>query len=146
MEKAAIEAINKIKDAVKAADFKARLKLLTDKNVDIISDISAEEAVKSVEVAPLITSADVKSALDLGKTAAESVLKVKDTNKAITYTTRLKVVADKALSLKAQLDAAELAALTPAKISSVSAVDGAVTVTFDKKPLTAAILNNFKAS
>jgi hypothetical protein len=89
---------------------------------------AAETAVAAVEAAPLATAADLTAALELGKTAATAVAAVTDAEKAAAFTARLKVMADKGLAVQA--------ALAPAKIASVSAVDGTITVNFDKKPLT----------
>lgn len=93
---------------------------------------AAETAVVAVEAAPLATAADLKAALDLGKTAATAVAVVKDADKVAAFNARLKVVADKGIALQAKLDEA----LVPAKVVTVSAVDGTITVTFDKVPTT----------
>jgi hypothetical protein len=97
---------------------------------------AAEKAVVAVEAAPLVTEADLTAAMELGKTAATAVAAVMDAEKQAAFAARLKVVADKGLVVKAKLEAdakAAAEALIPAKIVAVSAVDGTITVTFDKK-------------
>jgi hypothetical protein len=139
---ARIDAANKnVVDAMDQRDADAQAKL--DAANEVAAEATADKAVAAVEAAPLATAADLAAAKDLGTTAATAVAAVKDATKVADYTARLKAVADKGLALQAKLDkdAADAAlaaaqALLPAKIVTVSAVDGTITVTFDKKPLT----------
>jgi hypothetical protein len=104
---------------------------------------AADTAVSAVEKAPLATQADVTAVLDLGKTAVTAVAAVSDLTKAADYKARLATVNTAALALQAKLVKAAEDAKLPAKIVTVSAVDGTITVTFDKKPLTTPVAADF---
>lgn len=139
---ARIDAANKnVVDAMDQRDADNQAKL--DAATEVAAEATADKAVAAVEAAPLATAADLAAAKDLGTTAATAVAAVKDATKAAAYTARLQAVVTSGLALQAKLDkaAADAAlaaaqALLPAKIVTVSAVDGTITVTFDKKPLT----------
>lgn len=114
------------------------LKIQENKNV-----AAAEIAVEAVEIAPLATYDNITKVTELGKKASISIANVKEAKKASDFAVRLKAVSDRAAALKARLDAAALEAITPAKIVSINAVDGTITVTFNKKPITAVTSADF---
>lgn len=141
---AAASAVGKLNKA--SAEYKGFIARLTAINEQLISvrqekeaaiaAANAEASVRSVEAAPLITAADITSIYELEKTAAAAIANVKDPNIAAGFNSRLKVVLDRAAALKAQLDAAAQEAVAPARLVSVNATDGCITVTFNKKPIT----------
>jgi len=119
LEKTATTAIAAVTDPAQAAAFTARVTKVQTAGQAILDKAAADK------IAADKAAAD-KAAAD--KAAAD------------------KAAADKAAADKAAADAkaaADLIAKTPAKLVTVSAVDGTITITFDKKPLTAVATTDF---
>lgn len=140
--KKAVDNIAQIKNADSVSKYNDRLNVVKDK----IALVTADLAVKAVENAPLKTSQDIAAIIPLENTAMDAVSKLKDNDKINSYKLRLKSVDDRATTLKAKLDQDAIAAAAPAKIVSVTATAGALTISLDKKPLTLAKLSDFKVS
>lgn len=120
----------------KAAEDEAKLNQQTS--------AAAEKAVKALENASLSTTYDVKIVLDLEAVANLAVAKINDPNVAADFSKRINTVDQSAKDLQAKLDAAALAAKTPAKVVAVTAVNQVITVKFDKKPLSTVAAGDLK--
>jgi hypothetical protein len=71
----------------------------TTKIVETSAQATAEAAIKALEGAPLVTTADIVAAKTLQTTAVKAVSQVKDSVKNSVFTARVKVVADKIAKL-----------------------------------------------
>jgi hypothetical protein len=115
-------------------------KVIDDKSAaaqEMLNETTAEGNVKAVESAPLSTLADVTTVINLGNIARTAITKVTDTIKAASLTARLNAATARAAAFKTNLEAA-------AKLVSVSAVDGGITVVFDKTPISGVNAADFK--